>query len=347
MIFLKGFVTLIVLFIIPELIGLLITNFLNKEKGNLILSFILGYLAEFAICQIITVPLIYAKVNFTVLRCVFWSIIAILVITSMIINRKRFKNIFIDSIKELKKTPKLLLVITIVLIAVQVYGLVGYMHSDDDDAFYVATATTTVQTNTIFKYSAQSGREYGGDYQVPLKYVLGPFPMYLSLLSSAISIQPAIFAHSIIPVIFIPMAYMVYYLLGEFLFKDKSKSLLFVILLCILTIWGNYSSRTNFTFLLFRIWQGKAILANIIIPMVWLLFLMAEKEEFKFWNCFCILITIFAGILTTTMGIVFPAMIIVILSMLYLIRTKNLKNTIKICSTCIPCTIYMLLYIIL
>ena len=43
------------------------------------------------------------------------------------------------------------------------------------------------------------------------------------------------------------------------------------ILLSIINIFGNYSIRTNFTFLLFRIWQGKAILANIMLPSIWLM----------------------------------------------------------------------------
>lgn len=346
MIFVKGIIALIALFIVPELIGLFITYFFNKEKGNVILSFILGYLFELALCQILTIPFIYAKAKFTTLEFVFWGILTIISIASLIINRKRFKDIFKELFNNLKKAPKVLLIITVILIALQLYALIVYSHGDDDDAFYVATATTSVQTNTIFKYAAQDGEDYGDN--LPLRYVLGPFPVYVALLSNIVQVHPAIFAHCAMPILFIPIVYMVYYLLGEFLFNENKKhSMLFVILLCILNVWGNYSSRTNFSFLLFRIWQGKAILANLILPSIWLMFLMAEKNEFKLWNCLCMLITVLAGTLTTTMGIAFPPIIIACLAFLYLLKTKNLKNAFKICLTAIPCAIYGLLYVIL
>ena len=67
MIILKGILALAILFIIPLLIGLLITNFLKDEKNNIILSFVLGYLTEFAICQLLVVPMIFIQSSFIII----------------------------------------------------------------------------------------------------------------------------------------------------------------------------------------------------------------------------------------------------------------------------------------
>lgn len=356
--FLKILLSLIILIIMPTILGLLVRKFLNNEKNNLLIFFIIGYMIEFAICQLLAVPMIYSECTYKTLLYLFLLICMILSGISIKINKKYFNEIIKNSLKYIKDVPKILLLITIILIGIQVYGLVGYMHEDSDDATYVAAATTAVQTNSLFKYSAQTGSLTGE--HVVARYRLGPFPVYLALISGLINIHPAIVAHNIIPLIFIPLAYMVYGVLANKIFKnDKKSGLLFICILCLLHIWGGYSKRTNFAFLLFRIWQGKAILANIIIPTIWLLFIMAEENNYKLGNCILLVITILGGILTTTMGIALPPIVLMSLCFAYEFPKLNIKkiksnenikvitNVFKCFVCCIPAIIYGILYFII
>lgn len=326
---LKGIFALSFLFIIPELLGLIITKFLDKEKNNLILAFVLGCLIEFAICQLIAVPLIFMNAKFTTLLYIYIGINLILLVVSICLNIKRIKELFINNLKSIKEMPKLLTLMVAILVGIQVYGLVGYMHLDDDDAFYVGTAVTSVQTNTIYKYSPTTGRESGE--HLDLRYKLGPFPVYYAIMSEIINIHPTIFAHTIMPIVFLPLSYMVIGLLAKYLFKNnKEQTMLFLIFINIMSIWGNYSIRNTFSFLLFRIWQGKSILANIIIPGVWLFYLLGKEDGFKLINYIMIFILILAGCLTTTMGIALPPlslMLLVLADELSKIVQKNKKAT--------------------
>ena len=111
-------------------------------------------------------------------------------------------------------------------------------------------------------------------------------------------------------------------------------------------IWGNYSKRTNFTFLLFRIWQGKAVLANIIIPAVWLFFLKAVKDNFKLIDIIILISVILAGILTTTMGIGLPAISLMLLAFVFAIKDKKISYLLKSGICCLPCLVYLALYFI-
>ena len=63
----------------------------------------------------------------------------------------------------------------VLLIVVQMYAGIFYTHIDDDDAFYVATASTTLETDTVFQYNAYTGDEYES---LPSRYVLSPFPIF-------------------------------------------------------------------------------------------------------------------------------------------------------------------------
>ena len=356
----KGLIVALVLFVIPELLGLFLLRFFKKENTNLFLAFVIGYVLEFAICQIVTVPYIYMEKTLTELINVLSKITIIICGLSIVINLTKIKDIFITIFRYIKETPKLLAILTIILIGLQVYSYVGYMHIDDDDSFYVGTATVSVQTDTLFKYSAATGEE---DVENQLsRYRLGPFPIYLAVISKIIDIHPAIVAHTILPIVFVPLVYMIYGLIGKELFKkDKKQIYYFLMTISIINIWGNYSVRTTFSFFLIRVWQGKALLASMILPLIILLFIKAEENNYKFNYCLLLFITILAGNLTTTMGIALPPMELMLLAIVYEIAKINLKkskeektgigraiiNLTKCLICCTPSIIYGIAYLII
>ncbi len=356
----KGLTIVLVLFIIPELLGLFLLRFLKKENTNLFLAFIMGYVFEFAICQIVTVPYIYMEKTLTELMRVLTKIIAAICGLSIVINLTKIKEIFISIFKYIKETPKLLAILTTVLIGLQVYSYVGYMHIDDDDSFYVGTATVAVQTDSLFKYSAATGEE-NVENQLS-RYRLGPFPIYLAIISKAIDTHPAIVAHTILPIIFVPLVYMIYGLIGNEIFKKNQKQVYsFLMIMSIINIWGNYSVRTTFSFFMIRIWQGKALLASMILPLIILLFIKAEENDYKFNYCLLLFMAILAGNLTTTMGIALPPMELILLAVVYEISKINFKKTkeektgigkaiinlTKCLMCCVPSIIYGIAYFII
>lgn len=344
MLFIKIILFVFWMFIIPTGIGLLFTNFIKDEKNNIVLAFVIGHLFDFAICELLSVPMIMIGLSFKTLVVTYIVISIILLIISLYKNKSDFKEIFSTSLNYIKKLPKLLTILLIALVALQVLALVKYAHIDDDDAFYVGTATTTIYTNSMFKYDGSTGKEYT---EIPERYAIGPFPIYTALISDLINIHPAIVAHTILPIVFIPLVYLIYALIAKDLLKSERSVIIFLVLLCILYIWGNFSKRTNFTFLLFRIWQGKAVLANIILPAMWLFFIKAIKNNFKLVNCILLIMVILAGILTTTMGIGLPAITLMSLAFVFAIKDKKISYLVKSSICCLPCVIYFAIYIIL
>lgn len=343
----KFLIAILCLIILPELLGLLILKFWDKQKNNILLGLILGYIIEFSIAQLITVPMIFLEMSYQTLLILYTAMLVGLSVLSIILNAKRFKDMFWDIIDILLGLPKILTAICLILIVFQMYMYVGTnTHIDDDDAFYVGTATTTIETNTLYKYSATTGG-LEGEHNIP-RYRLGPFPIYYAIVSSWINIHPAIVAHVILPIIFIILVYSIYALLGHELFnKDLKNSIIFVLLFCFLNLFGNYSIRTTFTFLLFRIWQGKAVLCNIIIPLIFYMFLSEEKKQDELITKITLFLIVLAGVFTTTMGVVFPSIIIGVLGLLYVFYNKSIKNIFGHFLCCLPAICYGILYFIL
>ena len=206
--------------IIPIILGMIPTHFIKSEKNNILYSWIMGYFIKFAILQIIAIPMIFADLSLDILLYTFCTLVVLLLIFSIIINRKNLKEFVVGNFIELKKLP-ITTIAVIIIIGLQAVILGYYTHIDDDDSFYVATATTAVKTNTLYKYTALEGYEYE---ILPSRYVLSPYPMYNAIISKLINIHPAIVAHTIFPIIFIPLAYCVYALIANKLFKGDKKS---------------------------------------------------------------------------------------------------------------------------
>ncbi len=349
----KALVALLAIFIVPELLGLLVLRFWKDQKNNIILAFVLGYIIEFAIGQLVSIPLIFKGESLTELVKIYVIIIGGMAILSFLINIWRIFEILKELISNIKTMPILLSALMFILIGMQLLVFVKYGHINDDDAYYVATATTSVQTDTLFKYSAMTGTDQRNE-QYLMRYRLGPFPLYYAIMSKVLDMHPAIIAHFIIPIIFLPIAYMIYWLFAKEFFKENKKSaVLFMIFICFLHIFSYYSGKNSFILVLLRIWQGKSVLSAIIIPFIVLLFIYGEKYNLKLINCIALILTVLAGSFTTTMSIAMAPTCLMLLAVSYefvKLITKQTKFTkafavvIKSLICCMPSLIYGLMY---
>lgn len=93
------------------------------------------------------------------------------------------------------------------------------------------------------------------------------------------------FSHTYFPFFMIIICYVLYGMIGNVLFRgDAEKTALFLIVLSVFHIWNFTSTHTLSAMFLLRIWQGKAIVAGFILPLLMYLFyqiFMSEKQSMK------------------------------------------------------------------
>lgn len=328
--------------IVPEILGLGILNF-KKENKSMILALILGYIFEFAVFEIIAIPMIFTHMSFRVLLYTWTAIILILLLVSLVLIKKNLKKICSENLQKLKELPKVLLIIFCLLVAFQCYIPFKFMHEDYDDADFVAKAVISIDTNTLYEYS-DNGDLLNGNY--PDRKVLSPFPVYLGTISKLINVHPTIVAHTIFPVVFISLAYLIYALIGDCLFKkDNKKTLIFLIVFSIIFMFGDYTRYSIFVRLLYRIWQGKSILATIILPFIWYLFIeYLGKENDKFY-WIVLFITLLGADLVSSMSLILPTITAGLLTIIYMIKYKKINYGYKFILCCIPSIIYGFIYL--
>lgn len=327
-------------FIIPEILGLGILQFSKKEKTNIILGLIIGYIFSFMIYELVSIPMIFLKQSFTSLTNVWIILMLIFILLALIITLKNIKNIVKENIEKYKKTPKKFFVVFIILVLIQAFIGFYYMHEDYDDSNFVAKATIAYDTDTLYKYD-DKGAEYE---KLPSRQVLSPFPIYTASIAKIFGLHPAIIAHTVFPPAFIILAYLLYYLIADALFKNDEKGkYIFLIFLNVIYIFGAYSVWSNFVFLLYRPWQGKALIANIFLPLIWLLFMRYLHEDNFYW--FILFISLWGADLVSSMGLFIPTIAAFLLAIIYTISQKNKKYILKTLVCFIPSIIYGLIYL--
>ena len=347
----KGFEILLWFLIIPLAAGNLPVFETGKEKDWFVRmadALICGYVLLFAVFELLALPLIFTRQSFAVLKYSYEILVCVLALAGVIFAWKNKKNRAdgAERKKSLsrKKIPAAMW-LAFLLVAIQMGAYVFGMATDLDDAFYVATATTTLETNGMFTYDAYTGMLAS---YLPARYVFAPFPILLAFYSDMVHMHAAVVAHTVEPVFFLLISYLVYWKIGRKLFdKDDRKVGLFLLFLVLIQMFSYYSVYTQGTFLSIRIWQGKACLASVFLPLLLYLGIgiILEKEQEYSW--LLLLLADISCCLLSSMGIILACMMLVILLIMGLVRFHSLQKAACTALCCLPSLLLGLVYIMI
>ena len=328
----KILLLLIWLFILPTVVGCLWTRKTPEYSGNLLASYFYGLFTMFAWFEVLAVPMVFLKCSLTLLCRVWSGGVLLLAILSIVKNRSfRKQRIWLKGLKK-KMTPVLLVVLACALL--QTGYVTERQHIDEDDAFYLASATTAAATDSLYRYSAYTGKKYKS---LPARYVLAGWPLYLAAMSRLTSWHPAVLAHTILAGIVVLWAYLVYALLAAALFPgEKRKQAVFLLFVAVLLSFSGYSRFSAATFLFIRGWQGKAVLAGVGIPALFYSCWMAMKEK-RGWLPWLMLSAVVTGcFMFTTMGVAASLLVVGCCALAAAILKKNWRYLVNSGLACLP-----------
>ena len=296
--------------VLPLVLGYGFMPYEEKEAGGL-LAWILGLILLWALFLVICLPLTLLGKGFSEVMVGYGGLTGGMLLISLFrilrgySEKKSAKHKHFPALSGL---PFLLWGIAATLLIIQLVLVICLAYEEGDDAYYVAIVTASRFSDKLYTIYPYTGFTTG----LTVRYAMAPFPVWIALLARISGLSGAATAHVVMPLLIIPMAYGIYYLIGKKLLKDISGERswhlpLYMILVELLVIFGGYSTYSRENFLLVRAGQGKAVLANIIIPiLLYLLMLLFEKLEAKksaglmIWFWFAV--TLAAGCLCSTLG---------------------------------------------
>lgn len=266
---------------------------------------------------------------------------------------------FRQCLQELSWAERIEWLLFFALLAFQLYKAAAYASFDGDDAYYVVESLLAQQADVMYRILPYTGRPTGLD----VRHALAVFPMWIAYVASKSGIHATIVSHTIMPLVLIPLSYLMYYEIGKRLFRGNLRDdtgrvfhrenlPIFMILMAMFQIFGNVSIYTSETFFLTRTWQGKAVAGSLVIPaLIWMFLWIydgGEKKRHGDAGAWIVLVCInmTAGVCSSIA--VFLVCILMALTALCLAFVeRDYKVILKMGAVCIPNVIYMAVYVIM
>lgn len=339
MFILKVLLCLVFLVIVPIIVGEFFTK--SEEKPHFLYAFIYGNILEMAIFFVISIPLILLKAHFTTLVYLYMFILTVVTILSIKFNKDKIlsKHLIIT----FKPKFSIYKLVAFALIFLQLFIKIKYANVNNDDSSFVTLSTDMIQSNTMYLVDANGNMSNS----ISPRRALAPLSAYFAFYSQILHIHVTILTHTIVPIVYLVLAYSVYYCFAKKVFKDDEDSIfIFLSLLCMLNLFA-FSVKGYNRYLILYTWFGRAILAGIILPLIWTVQFDAMKNEKNIIEWFKLFSCTLAGCLCSSMAVPLVSISLVALSLISGVRDKKISYFIKSCVCIIPCAIIGALYLIM
>lgn len=324
------------------LTGYMLCHVLKLKNEGIIFSAVSGTMLWWAVLELLLVPMTMAKMSFNSLVYAYTAILLVLIIAGCFCWKELLADIR-DLLGHVKEYLTLGHLVAFGLICYQLYFIHHHMYLEWDDTYYVNLANEAVYSNKIYWVYPETGAFADFDK----RYVLSLWPIFYAWLSKLIGVIPTIMAHTILPWLIIPLAYMVYALVGKELFpKDRQMQGMFLSFAVMLHLFMSGEHTSGITFLSITPWVGKGVLAAVLIPLLFYWILRTGREE-RISNWILLGITCLAGCLLSSMGIMLVPVFVGIAVFLVCIRKKSICYLLCGVGACVPCIILGIYYIYL
>ncbi len=313
--------------LVPFAIGRLITY---RVRKGLISDYLIGFFGNLAIFYVLYSIITWIQIwitfeepvtgGFSLLLKVYLAVVFVLLVAWLVVDRK-----FLNELKPLVKTKmgkaknvfkkdKFSIIYAVVfagLLCLQLYMAFGYEINEwsYDDFDYVVSSQDTIS------FDALSYVNYidGSMPNVAEKRAASSWTTFIAMLSKVSGFEATTVCHTILPVILLLMAYLVFYYIAKFLFRETDNRLIFLILLSVAYIFGLYSHYSTTFRLLAALWQGKAVITVIAVPFFTLYLIRTYTEKLQNGSILPILaVSIGASSLTSLSFVFIPIVAVVI-----------------------------------
>ncbi|MGN0376376.1 MAG: DUF6077 domain-containing protein [Suilimivivens sp.] len=365
MIVLKLISLILWLFVIPFCMGLLPAVAVREKDRTPGTVFAFGYIVMFTLFELIGIPVVIAVVyhGFSWLSYLFMGISLLAAFLGVILTFRKSQKGYrlalwrLSDFTDLSLEEKAGFLLFLLLVGFQLYMAFTRASFDGDDAYYGVQGLIAQQQDTLYRINPNTGRSSPLD----VRHALALIPVWEAFVGKMSGIHSTIIAHSVAPLVLIPLTYLVYFQIGKKLLSERKDMLpFFLILISLFQMFGNVSIYTSETFFLTRTWQGKSVAGNFIIPVVFWIFLnLFEKEEIKgekaerlrtagdkgYWILLGCL-NLAAGV-SSSLAVLLSMLLTAGLAFLFTIKERKFSILIKAGLTCIPGAAYVLTYLVI
>ena len=252
--------------------GSLVLKLIPGSVSSVPFRFVLGLFVYFFLFTVVTLPLKFALQPLSLLSGIWAGVLVVICAAFLILGLRHFKDA-LSSVKIfLSGRGKYVLAALLALILIQVlwFNLNDETYAIWDQSYYLGDTATSLYTNTISQYNPYTGRIL--DF-LNTEYLLETYQNHGSVMCQLFSVHPMIENMTVMASVVIILYQLLFYEIGMLLFhNNRCKSILLVFFMFLLNIFS-FNLYTAAEFLIIRPSEGKTILAVLIVPTLFYLFL--------------------------------------------------------------------------
>lgn len=332
--------------VIPFLLGIVPVKYMNSFQRTPAMAYLCGWFVSFSVFELVSVPFIILERSFTEVVVVYSIVLAIILGISIWCGRSVMKY-FIPHKEKIKLMPfwtRIGWIAAIILIAAQLAASIFLEYYDGDDSYYAAQAVMTNTFDTMYLRDNYTGYIYSLD----IRHALSPTPIYIAWMSRISGIHPTIIAHSVLAPAWLFLMYCVYGQMGKrLLARNKEWQPLLMIFLTVWFTFGNISIYTSETFIMTRTWQGKGLMAGVILPalLLCLIYLSDKKPRAGSWLLF--IMVILSAVFATSVSFMLVPTVVGLAAVLIGWLKKSAKTVLLMGACCLPCILIAVCYLVI
>ena len=337
---LSAIAVLLVNFILYLAFGSLLTIRKNKE-WSLSFTLAVGFFAYYALFAFFCLPVMFTYRPLSLLSRIWIVPCCLVMICSMILFFKEWikkgRKIICDI-----NNNRLMYIALAGITVVSVALVVITYNFTLDAAYYVANVSTNVDTDMINVYDA-----FTGSWQdhFELRYVFATYCTNDAVICQLTGLPALVQTKTVMSATVMLIVNALYFMISRYFFEDHRHALLMYAFMTLI----NYmfiSIYTASNFLMTRTYEGKTIVGNISIVLIFALFMMIVKDGVKKGDMLRLfIICLGTATVSSTANMVIPALVGV-LFVPYALLNKKPGMIFKLLLCILPEIVMMLLYVL-
>lgn len=332
---------------VPFILGMIIVKYMDKAQQTPAMTYLCGWFLSFAVFEVTAVPFILLEKSFTELVAVYTTIIALLFVYGLAGIKKLFSQ-YAQWIKAFWNEPacvKAGWAVFFFIIAAQMLCAVMLEYYDGDDAYYISEAVLTDTFDTMYLRDAYTGYIYPLD----VRHAFSPVPVYQAWLSRLSGIAPAAVAHTMLAAVWLLLMYCVLSQISAALINGEKRKYrpVFMIFISVWFVFGNISLYTAETFAMTRTWQGKGVMAGIVLPAFLLCFLWLSEKSFAKGSVMLLICVVLSAVFATSVSFMLVPTLEGLAAVLIGLKKKEIKTPLIMLAACIPCLLLGGIYLVM
>ncbi len=357
------------LVVIPFCLGLIPVNFISPGRRSLGYVFLSGYFVMWALFALAAIPAVLwveydnfetASAAFTVLSILGAVLGIVLWQRSRAAGREGFWGVQRENdisvakreglkglLREMLRAERIEWLLFFLLLGFQLYKAAVFASFDGDDAYYVVESLIAQEAGVMYRILPLTGGSTGLD----VRHALAVFPMWVAFVAVKAGIHATIVSHVVMPLVLIPLTYLLYYEIGRLLFGRGESLPVFMVIMALFQIFGNVSIYTSETFFLTRTWQGKAVAGSLVIPaVIWVFLQIYDKSVEKrrtdagVW-ILLVCINMTAGV-CSSIAVFLVCILAALTAFCLAVVHRDFRLLFQAGAACIPNVVYMAVYVL-